>query len=235
MKQFITFGAGSQNYYEAGERLINQVNSLNIFDKSIFYTDKDLKTDDEFWIVHSNFVENNNRGYGYWLWKPYLIKKTMQTMQKGDILLYLDCGCEVDIRKKETIDKYLEYVRTDCIVGTYTTFIEKEWNKMDLMKKLDAVDEKYFNTVQRQAGALAFLVCEKTINFVNTWYELCCDYCNIDDTPSIEKNLVCFREHRHDQAVFSLLTKKWGLYSDKTLDDCIIYGRNRTGISMLDT
>ena len=36
MKQFITFGAGSQNYYEAGERIMEQVNSLNLFDKSIF-------------------------------------------------------------------------------------------------------------------------------------------------------------------------------------------------------
>lgn len=74
-KIFITFGAGDEKYYEAGNFLIKEVESLNIFDKSILYTDKDLKTDQEFWPKHSNFIENNKKGYGYWLWKPYLIKK----------------------------------------------------------------------------------------------------------------------------------------------------------------
>jgi hypothetical protein len=155
-------------------------------------------------------------------------------MNDGDILLYLDCGCEVDIRKKEEIGKYLEFVRTDHILGTYTC-VEREWNKMDLIKKLDALDDKYLNTSQHQAGALVFLVCNKTIDLVNEWYELCCDYHNIDDSPSIEPNLNCFREHRHDQAIFSLLTKKTGLYSWQTLDNCILYSRNRTGVSNLNT
>jgi hypothetical protein len=75
MKYFITFGAGGQNYYDAVNRLINQVKILNIFDKIIGYTDNDLKNDVEFWTKHSNFIENNKRGYGYWLWKPYIIKK----------------------------------------------------------------------------------------------------------------------------------------------------------------
>jgi len=29
MKYFITFGAGGQNYYDAGNRLINQARNLN--------------------------------------------------------------------------------------------------------------------------------------------------------------------------------------------------------------
>ena len=51
---------------------------------------KGVKKDEIFWENHSSFIENNKKGYGYWLWKPYIIKKTLEKMKKGDILLYLD-------------------------------------------------------------------------------------------------------------------------------------------------
>jgi len=55
----------------------------------------------------------------------------------------------------------------------------------------------------------------------------------IDDSPSISKNLDCFREHRHDQSIFSLLTKKYNIYSKRTLNDCIELSRNKSGNSKL--
>ena len=44
-KQFITFGAGEKNYIDAGKRLLKQANNLNLFDKTILYTDEFLKKD----------------------------------------------------------------------------------------------------------------------------------------------------------------------------------------------
>jgi len=230
MKKFITF-SGGENYYASGKRLFFQAQKLNLFDELILYTDNYLKNDPDFWNIHSNFVTNNPRGYGYWIWKPYIIKKTMETMSDGDVLMYLDSGCEIDINKKKIIDKYLELVKTENIIGTLT-FIEKEWNKMDLIKKID-VKPFHLSTRQHQAGALLFVVNNETIQLVNKWYELACDYHNIDDTPSIEPNIRYFREHRHDQSIFSLLTKKYNLFSNYSLYNCIEYVRNRTGNSIL--
>ena len=68
-KHFITFCAGKPNYYEAGNRLVKQATNLNLFDEISCYTEEKLKSDSEFWEKHSNFIENNPRGYGYWLWK----------------------------------------------------------------------------------------------------------------------------------------------------------------------
>jgi len=234
MKYFITFGAGAEHYTEAVNRLINQATSLELFDKIIGYNDSYLRNDIEFWNQHSTFIENNGRGYGYWLWKSYIIKKTMESMKDGDVLLYLDCGCELDIRKKEQIAHFLELVKNEYIIGAESGQIEKKYNKMDLIIKLNTLDEKYFDTIQHQAGAILFFVCDKTRNFVNEWYELGCDYHNIDDTPSIEPNFDCFIDHRHDQSVFSLLTKKYNLFSDKySLFDCVEYIRNKSGHSWL--
>lgn len=233
-KYFITFGAGGNNFYEAGKRLINQAEKLELFDKIIFYTDKDLKNDIDFWKQHSTFIENNKRGYGYYIWKSYIIKKTMEKMKDNDILLHLDAGCEIDIREKEDMIKYLELIKTNYIIGT-DLCNEKDWTKMDLILKLDMLDDKYLNSHQRQGGANLFLICDKTRNLVNEWYELGCDYHNIDDSPSIVPNIVTFREHRHDQSIFSLLTKKYNLYSSISLYNCkcIHSNRNKTGVSQL--
>jgi hypothetical protein len=232
-KQFITFGGGGKNYIDAGKRLIKQALNLNIFNKITLYTDISLKKDTEFWSKHKNFIENNKRGYGYWIWKSYIIKKTFEQMQDNDILLYIDSGCEIDIREKDYLINCLEVVKKDYIIGSTTEYLEKEYNKMDLILKLNM--NKYLDTYQRQGGVLLFFVCTETRNLINEWYELSCNYHFIDDTRSINKNLISFIDHRHDQSVFSLLTKKYNLFSNISLDyKCIKVIRNKTGISQIN-
>lgn len=105
---------------------------------------------------------------------------------------------------------------------------------MDLVLHLDMLSDKYLKTPQLQSGQLIMLVCDKTRNLVNTWYDIACNYHMIDDTPSIGKNLDCFIEHRHDQSILSLLAKKYDLFNTNyTLNDCVEIFRNKSGISRL--
>jgi hypothetical protein len=231
MIKFITFGS-HDNYLEAAERLIAQAKTLNVFTETILYTPEYLKNDLEFWTRHGKFIDENKKGYGYWLWKSYLIKKTMETMKDGDILLYLDCGCELSPTRRDKLLECIEIVKRDKIIGTYVC-LERDWSKMDLVRLLDVYDEKYLHTQQHQAGALLFLACGETRNLVNKWYSLASDYHNIDDSPSILPNLYNFQEHRHDQSIFSLLTKKYNMYSKHTVDGFVFYLRNLSGKSML--
>jgi len=235
-KYLLTFGGGGQNYIDAVNRLSLQASQTKLFDQILTYIDDDLKKDDDFWSKHNNFILHNKHGYGYWIWKPYLIKKTMEYMNDGDILLYLDAGCEIDIKKKDILNNFLNYVKDEYIIASFAC-IEKDWNKMDLLLKLDMNHDKYLNAAQRAAGLILFLVCDKTRKLVNEWYELSCDYHLIDDSPSISQNLPCFKEHRHDQSIFSLLTKKYNIYTDKGY--CLRSGcfkndiRNKSGKSKL--
>ena len=230
---FVTFGSHS-NYIDAGKRLLEQAKNLNIFNKAILYTGDSIKTDMPFWEKHEKFINNNKRGYGYWLWKPYIIAQMMEQMNDGDILLYLDCGCEINVKEKDYLLEFIDKVKTDKILGSLTQ-LERNWNKMDLVEKLEMNKDIYLNTSQRAATGILFYVSNETRQFVNHWYELCCDYHNIDDTSSIHINLSCFIEHRHDQSVYSLLTKKYNLHSSLNLfTGCIKRMRNRSGISKLN-
>jgi hypothetical protein len=234
-KVFITFGAGRQTYLDAVARLTGQAAQLGLFDHIIGFTDKDLKADQEFWVQHGPFIEKNKRGYGYWIWKPYLIEKTMKTMADGDLLLYLDAGCEVDARKRPEMERAFEIAKRDLILGTLTTAkgIERMWNKMDAVHKLEMQESGHLSTLQRQGGANLFLVERRTRSLVSKWYELACDYHMIDDSPSVMPNIDEFVEHRHDQSLFSLLTKKENLYSPDNLHMAVATSRNRTGVSKI--
>ena len=235
MKKFITFGGGGPKYIDAGNRLIMQSRKLDLFDDYQLITDADLKNDSEFWEQHKDFISKNKRGYGYWLWKPYIIKKTMEKMNDGDILLYLDGGCELSETQKTKgiMNECFEYVKKDYIIGTLYPDIEMNWCKMDLLIDLNLVNAPFLKTYQRQGGTNMFLVCQKTKDIINEWYTISCNYHLIDDSPSFNKNYSCFREHRHDQSIFSLLTKKYGVYSNKTLDDCVHIIKNLSGVSKI--
>jgi hypothetical protein len=229
----MTFGAGSNNYLGAVKRLTSQANNLELFDKVIGYTDSDLKKDNEFWNKHSEFILSNKRGYGYWIWKPYLIMKTLETMNDNDILVYADAGCEIDVKKKLKWNNIFNKVQSNLIIGTLTGHDEHKYNKKDLILYLNMNDDKYLNTNQRQASALCILKCKKNVDLIKEWYDISCNYHFIDDSPSIELNHNSFKAHRHDQSIYSLLIKKNNIYSDNNLESVIDIKRNRSGKSKL--
>ncbi len=234
-KIFITFCGGQRNFHDAANRLYNQVLNLNLFNGMKIYTDKELKNDHIFWGKHQQFIKRNPRGWGCWIWKPYIIKKTIDMMKNGDTLLYLDSGCEVDITKKQRMINCFNYAKRDLIVGSQNC-IERRWNKMDLMAEMDIIDDKNLSSKQREAGANMFYINDKTRKFIDKWYELACQYHNIDDSPSKFPNFHNFVEHRHDQSIFSLLSKKTGIYcKEYSINNAVEYIRNRSGKSTLIT
>jgi len=135
MKQLITFGS-HLNYIDAGTRLIKQANDLNLLDSIQLYTVDDLKQDNLFWEKHSDFILKNKKGFGYYLWKPYLIQKTMINMNDGDILLWVDAGCEIVSNERKYMIDYFEIVKKEHILYGFTC-AEKEWTKMDLIQKME--------------------------------------------------------------------------------------------------
>jgi hypothetical protein len=205
----LTFGGGGQNFYDAVQRIRGELSNTQFFDNIVSYTDKDLKNDASFWNTHQDFIENNKRGYGYWIWKPYIILKTLKQMQEGEILFYLDVGCEV---KNETDgkSKLLEMVRA-CdkhdILYTSTNHDTKSYTKMDLLEHMNMNKHSIKDSTMHQAGLLCIKNIPTTRNMVKEWYQIASQYRLLDDTASSAPNDPTFIEHRHDQAIFSLLIK----------------------------
>ena len=232
MRRFITFGGPFQNYYDAKNRLVKQAEDMNLFNSITGYTDIDIKNDIEFWKQHGDFISSNPRGYGYWIWKSYLILKNMMEMKEGDILVYTDVGCELDYSKRKSFDKLFHITNLYKLVYSSSGYPEKDWTKMDLLEHMNMNKEEHLNSYQNQSGLLSIYINEQTINIIKDWYSLSCNYHFIDDSPSIIPNLYCFKEHRHDQSVISLLIKKNNI-GTCVAHDYIDICRNISGESIL--
>lgn len=242
-KYFLTFGGGPMNMLNAVDRLVGQAESLGIFDHIYGFKENDLKADTDFWNRHGDFLVKT-RGFGYWLWKPYLIQKIYNQMDDGDVLVYCDCGNELDVRKKDKILTLFDIVQTDLLLGSYPAehleeripyLNEINWCKRDLLHFLHVEDDdEILQTNQRQANTLVILKCSRTKYLIRDWCTITNNhYRLIDDSPSKIPNYDCFIEHRHDQSVFSILSKKYNLFSKKTVEKEIDILRNKSGKSKL--
>jgi hypothetical protein len=233
----ITFGSHG-SYIDAVSRLVSQANNMNVFTEIKGYTAQSLQGDEYFSNKHGAFINNNMRGFGYWIWKPYIIKQQMDKMEDGDVLFYIDVGCELGIENRDKLIECIDIIgtnKTNKIMATHAAEqIEIKWCKKDLIEKLEMDNEDFLNSIQIQSGIILLLVCPETRRLVKEWYDISFDYHNIYDSPSISKNYDSFVEHRHDQSVFSLLAKKYKLISDNMLLEDVVYiFRNRGGISRL--
>lgn len=220
MIYFISYG--NYNFTYALNRIIIEAHEFKLFDVIIGYTDNDLKNDTTFWNQHSEFINNNNRGGGYWLWKSYLLLKTLYRMKDNDILIYADSGCDLLQNRKHMIQEYISLLQKYDILCTSTKRSEKKWTKQDLFLYLQTDD----NTEQLQASYVIVKKTPKIVNFVSEWYRISCNYHLLNDSPSNEKNHSSFIEHRHDQSIFSLLCKQNLTYKLLT-NGPIIISRNR--------
>ena len=201
--KLITFAAGNEKYFEMAKNLKNSAPEY----ETTIYTQKFLKNHEDFWSHHKEFIANNSRGYGYWLWKPFVIQQVMKTMQNDEIIFY--CDSDFILRKdRNFLEKLKKDVKNNKIITSSTGEKEKSWNKKDTINRVGVTINE--EDIQVQAGTLLIYVCDETRNLIDEWYSICCeqDYHYIDDSASIEPNYKLFKEHRHDQSIFSLLLKK---------------------------
>ena len=207
---FLTFGGPSEKYHNAVKRICSEAEQIKIFDKIIGYTEKNLIDDKKFWNKHGNFITNNKRGYGFWLWKSYLTKKTMKKMKDNDILVYADAGCSINLYGKQRLLEYFDIVNNSKfgILSFNLGHLEKTWTKMDIINYFGAHD--LLETGQLVGGIFILRKCVHTINLVEKWYKSCCEYNLIDNSPSSITNDSSFIENRHDQSIFSVIRKKSG-------------------------
>lgn len=174
-------------------------------DKVIEYSPNDI--DNDFFCKYKKIL-TQSRGGGYWLWKPYIIKKTLDLLSDGDYLFYCDSGAYYC----NSVDYLIECLENnnESILAFEIPLIEKQWTKRDCFILMECDSKEYVNTNQRIATYILFKKDETTIKFVNEYLEYCCNESILTDRKStLEDNYSEFTDHRHDQSVFSLLTKKY--------------------------
>ena len=90
--------------------------------------------------------------------------------------------------------------------------IEKEWTKTDVFEYFDlTLDSAIANSGQIEAGMQIIKKTSDSVSLINEWLAISNDYHLVDDSPSYLPNAPSFKEHRHDQSIYSLLMKIHGI------------------------
>lgn len=221
----VVFGGGSSDFHAAARRLKTQAKKSNKFGKVFAFTEKDLKKrHPKFYLSHREFIESNVRGFGLWIWKPYLINWAQHKCQENRLIIYLDAGCYLNLVTEgaaKRFDEYLKHawdndilafqMRSDQFaIQGFTDLRELAWSRTDLFEELNLSSANQLST-QIEANVIFIRNNSVTKNFTSSWFSLMeNNNYRFTKAPSTGEQTEEYLEHRFDQSVFSALYKSFG-------------------------
>ena len=187
-------------------------------EKTLLWTEANL--DPAFHNRMKSFLIKGSRGFGYWCWKPQVVLQALSQMPPNDILLYADVGCHLN---PNGMPRFLQYFNalhdSDFVVFQSKPHPvesrpqqECQWTKGDVLDFFHVRENRKILESGQIAGGV-FLVrnTQPVVRFFQD-FRTCCmeNFHLVDDSPSHSPNCPEFREHRHDQSLFSIMCKLAG-------------------------
>ena len=202
----ITFGNDLFNNQKI--RFKKQAEALEWFDNITIETPDTIS---DFVEEHSDFFDNNPKGYGYWTWKPYIIERRLSQLKMGDILVYLDCGSSILNQNKEKLDKYVDLLDDkDVIVFDAGDQKFNHFVKMNVVKEFDLLNKpQTLNNTVIEGGCVIIKKTPDSVDFINSWkhYLTVDNYKFVNDELYGEDQLDSFKSSRHDQVILGALAR----------------------------
>jgi hypothetical protein len=164
----------------------------------------------DFDIANSERMVESERGAGHWFWKPLVILEALKSIHENEILVYCDslytwiADANVLVHSLLNQDQIIAMSSRKPMESSYT---ERDWICPDIAQRIFSqygktdVD-KYLDSYQAWSGLIVVRKCVESIDFLQKWCELCSDSSYLISSG--------FPNHRHDQALISLLAKTRG-------------------------
>ena len=208
---FITYG--TKNFRVAKKHLMMLAFESGLFDSVIGLSQKSLSNN--FKSEYKDILKEP-RGAGYWIWKHEIVKNALNEMNENDILVYSDAGSSFNYYAKDRFKEYIEILNNsdfgNFLMECESKHKEIQWTSSKLFEYFNI--EKNSNiaqSTQLEATHMIFKNNDHTKSYLEEYSKLL----------KFDKNLITdkynkinkhdeFKENRHDQSIFSLLTKTHG-------------------------
>lgn len=250
----IAFAAGRPSWRQARSRLYEQARTCRLVKHAEILDANALRVEHPtFWAEHADQLQSRVRGFGHWLWKPYLIRSAIETFP-ADIthVLYVDCGSELNHSVPQAQERLVQYAQIASDEGLHIMHIpstsEAMWTHGAVMQEF-GLGESAIQSEQRSAAYLLLPRDNSARVLVDEWLT----WATREDGKwltglglPLEGQSSVFRGHRHDQALLSCLTKLRGIpstvdetywpsqWSSRGLDYPVWTARNRSRFSVAD-
>ena len=162
--KIISFGSNDE-YINLAEKTVQSVKNLYSNSETKVFKPKDLP--DEI----NNYAKLYSRGYGYWIWKPYIIKEALRKISKNDILLYLDgrSGLRKTGKPIRWLDNFILENRFD-IACWQMIHKEMSWTNGDIISSFNLdLNSELVKTGQFAATFHAWRKNIRSRDFLNEW------------------------------------------------------------------
>ena len=193
--------------------LENTLKNNTWFNSYQIKTDVDLSSD---FKQKYNDILSKKTGGGFWLWKSRIIQQLLQSVNEGDIIVYTDAGCTLNLtnESKPNFDRYINICKE---YGLLRFELEHPEYKYTNKKTLEFFKDNYNLTKdhilsnQLVGGILVMENNDNIKDFFDTFFKIIdVDHNLITDAYTHNDNYSGFIDHRYDQSILSLLSKVTG-------------------------
>lgn len=209
MKYLINYA--DETFLEAQKYCTKTAYKRGGFDKVIEYSPDDIEKE----FIEKNketFVVGDKQIGKYGLWRPHIIYDALQKIKDDDYLCYCDSGAYfihsinslVDVMKKDNL----------YLMPFELPLMEKQWTKRDVFITLYCDTQEITDSNQRMSTIMLIRKCKESMSFFKEYLDtvLAYPFLFTDRENKFGKlNYDCFIQNRHNQSVYSVLTKKYHL------------------------
>ena len=226
---FVTYG--DHNFRHSVSRISKEM--IHLCKNQLVYTESDI---DELFKKNSNVDWMNTKGGGYWLWKPYILSKSLESLENNECLLYCDSGCCID--NARILQLNIEhFIKSDEEMYAFQMSCENrnelQWTSR---KVLDEFQLNESDLVGGQINATTFLLKNTPLikSIIQKWFNLASSKPELFTNEYNSKGE--YGRHRNDQSVWSCIIKQVRSFSEENKNkivlatDVIEDARNSFGI-----
>ena len=209
---FLTF---ANTAYPTGfSRIVKQAKDFGIFETIKGATEHDIP---EFIEKHRDFINNNPKGYGLFIWQPKIILDALEKLNDNEILFYCNSTTHLNKKGLEKFRKYTSYLEKKDVV----VFCVNDNYKPNMYVKQDAILQCFpeFNRIGHNhhyiyTGSILMKKNKRSISFIKEWLELCENYHFLDTSRSCVQEAPWFHGQDSDNGLYGLAYVKHKVLHD---------------------
>lgn len=193
-RKYVFVSYGNELYHHSLERLRQQALSLNIFDKVLIMSERDLPSS-----ITEHQLFRYNRGGGYWLWKPWCCLQALKVAGPNGVVVYSDCGNT--LFPSHEWNHWFDILKHRDALFFYNGGLMYQWTRSELLDFARFSCGNFYQIISN-----IFLLTSKSNDIIQQWYDIMFNHPElVIDVSEAEMKYQhkSFVEHRHDQAVLS--------------------------------
>lgn len=200
----------NEKYLKPRKALINLAIKSKIFD-DVFEYDREWLEQTDFYEKNSEILNPNSKGDGWCLWKPYIILNTLEKVNNGDVVFYMDSTDTFSPSLKNFLENHFK--NNDILLCQMGESPNKNYTRRDTFYYMECDSKKYWDSIQLEAGIIGVRKNDYTVSIMEEYLKFCSDPRIIKDGPNScgLPDFPNYVDHRYDQSVLTNIKTKYNI------------------------